>query len=115
MSRRLTEQDVAALFGGVPVVQEGNVLLEANATVAGPRQESYGHPGVVFGRLAQMWQAYLGVPTITAKDVCMMLALLKIAREANQHKHDNLVDLAGYTWCADECLKWEERNPKEWR
>jgi hypothetical protein len=29
----------------------------------------------------------------------MMMILLKVAREKYQHKHDNLVDIAGYAEC----------------
>lgn len=30
------------------------------------------------------------------KDVAMLMALLKIARESNQDKQDNLIDAVGY-------------------
>jgi len=42
-----------------------------------------------------MWSVYLG-RQVSAKDVCLMLAMLKLCREMNAHVHDNLLDAAGY-------------------
>ena len=73
----------------------GDILLQAHALINGERQASYGPPAESFERVAAMWTAYLEY-TVTAKDVCLCLALLKIAREAHAHKLDNLLDAAGY-------------------
>lgn len=40
----------------------------------------------------------------TAKDVAMMLALLKVARIHNGDKMDSFIDLAGYAACAGEIV-----------
>ena len=48
-----------------------------------------------YERTATLWLAFLG-KTITAEDVPLMMILLKVSREANKHKRDNLVDIAGY-------------------
>ena len=40
----------------------------------------------------------------TAKDVAMMLALLKVARIHNGDKMDSFIDLAGYAACAGETV-----------
>jgi hypothetical protein len=73
----------------------GSVLTEALAVINGERQDHYGAPENSFDLIAKLWSAYMGNP-ITPKDVAMLMALFKIAREYNQHKRDNLVDAAGY-------------------
>ena len=80
---------------GPKIASNGEILLEAHALVNGERQSSYGSPAEGFGRVATFWTAYLG-HTVTAKDVCICMALLKLAREANRHKSDNLLDAVGY-------------------
>ena len=79
------------------------LLDTAAKCVVGDREEDYGSPEQNFDRIAAFWNTYLGVATITAKDVAAMLALLKIARIASGHaKSDNWVDLAGYAACGGE-------------
>ena len=73
----------------------GHILQEAHALINGERQSDYGKPLESFRRTAAMWSAYLG-HEVSAKDVTICLALLKLAREAKQHKKDNLLDCAGY-------------------
>jgi hypothetical protein len=72
-----------------------SVLLEAHGLVHGPRQADYGHPRVDFARTAAMWSAILGVYVPVWK-VPLCMAALKISRECQKHKRDNLVDGAGY-------------------
>ncbi|MDL2216973.1 DUF6378 domain-containing protein, partial [Desulfovibrio sp. OttesenSCG-928-M14] len=55
----------------------------------------YGSPAASLMRIAGMWTAYLEQP-IDARDVALLLALMKIAREAHKCKEDNLLDAAGY-------------------
>ena len=77
-------------------------LEKAARCVLKDRQDQYGEPENCFGMIAGMWTAYLGV-FLTAFDVSMMMALLKIARaKANPHHGDSLVDLAGYAACGAE-------------
>lgn len=76
-------------------------LDEALRCVCGDR-EAYGTPEDNFGRIARLWEDYLGHP-ICPHDVAAMMALLKIARIASgQPKADNWVDLAGYAACGAE-------------
>lgn len=72
-----------------------SVLEEAHRLVYGDRQASYGHPADDFGRTAQMWTAIIGHP-VTAKQAALCMCAVKISRECNAPKRDNLVDLAGY-------------------
>jgi len=91
----------------------GQVLLDAHKIINGERQNVYGNPEDSFALIARYWQTYLAVRVdeierersdggctkffeITASDVALMMVLFKIAREANQHKLDNIVDASGY-------------------
>lgn len=75
--------------------ENGAILLEAHNLINGERQGDYGAPANGFNRIAAMWSAYLG-REIKGHDVACMMALLKLAREAHNHKPDNLIDAAGY-------------------
>lgn len=83
-------------------------ILEAAAKcVCGDREQDYGSPENNFQTTANLWIDYLGAKgypvDIDAKDVAVMLALLKIARIASGHaKEDNWIDLAGYAACGGE-------------
>ena len=88
------------IFEGVRPIARGTVLEEAAAIVDGPRQDAYGHPRDNYRRLAQMWGAYLGIDITPGQAVDMMM-LVKMARQANTSKRDNLVDLAGYARVAE--------------
>lgn len=85
--------------------KRGRVLLDAHTVINGERQDVYGAPEDSFKLIAQYWSTYLGSKghalidgrdIINADDVALMMTLLKVAREANQHKRDNIVDAAGY-------------------
>jgi hypothetical protein len=80
------------------------ILQEANEIIYGDREKTYGRPDKNLNCIAAMWNAYLqstGRDYITAHDVCMMMSLLKVARQANAFKRDNLVDACGYLALAD--------------
>jgi len=71
--------------------------------IYGDREKTYGHPAVNLERIAHLWQAYL-VAAIQSKDefefsaenVAWMMVLVKMARQMNKSKRDNLIDAAGY-------------------
>ena len=71
------------------------ILEEAETLINGPRQAHYGEPIDNFGAIAAMWTAYLGY-YISRRDVCNLMALLKIARLRNGPHADSTVDGAGY-------------------
>jgi len=75
--------------------ERGDILYKALDIINGDRQDSYGDPEDSFKTIANFWSVYLK-RYVGPKDVSMMMALLKIAREGNQHKLDNLIDCAGY-------------------
>jgi hypothetical protein len=59
------------------------------------RGTDYGHPLDDFTKTAEMFNAWKGTK-LTADDVAVFMMFVKLSREANKHKRDNLVDLCGY-------------------
>lgn len=103
-----------------------DILRCAEKCVCGQREQDYGTPESNFQLIADLWNDYLGnnlskekkdfenelgivhkklsVPwQISAMDVSMMMALMKIARIRNGGgSGDSFVDLAGYAACGGE-------------
>jgi hypothetical protein len=72
-----------------------HILEEAIKTVY-DRPDTHGEPEDSFDRIAVMWEAYLDT-TVSAADVANLMVLLKVARNAEGHYHeDNYTDIAGY-------------------
>jgi len=71
------------------------ILEEAGTAVHGDRARDYGTVTENFGRIAALWSTVLGVP-VTPAQVGHCMILLKVARDMNSPKRDNLVDIAGY-------------------
>lgn len=88
-----------------------DILHAAEKCVCGQRETDYGTPEDNFKTIAELWEAYLNKACIRgvnvrveAKDVAVMMALLKIARiAAGGGKADSWIDLAGYAACGAEC------------
>ena len=78
-----------------------SILDEAKRITAADRQNDYGHPSDDFARTALMWTGILRGrlregAEIAAGDVPLCMIAVKLARQANRYKRDNLVDIAGY-------------------
>ena len=88
------------------------VLSEAEKCVCGQREQDYGTPEDSFQKIGTFWTAYLNYAVkIDAEDVAAMMALLKIARIAENPQHmDSWVDLAGYAACGGEIAGKEEQE-----
>lgn len=86
-----------------------NILNQAECTV-NHRQEEYGEPSANLDKIAQLWSAYLG-KQVTGLDVAHMMILLKVTRNLN-YKRDNLVDIAGYAYCAELMVEPLEKKVK---
>ena len=71
------------------------ILDEAKEIIYGDREQTYGKPNKNLNLIAGLWGTYLDRP-VSAQDVCMMMVLVKVARQANAYKRDNLVDISGY-------------------
>ena len=72
-----------------------SILEEAKRIVHGDRGENYGHPFEDFSRTAQIWSAILEID-VSPEQVALCMVGLKISREVNRPKRDNIVDGAGY-------------------
>lgn len=81
-----------------------SILTEAEKCVCTDREQQYGSPENNFSLIARLWREYLDTDKpITAHDVAVMMALLKIARIATgTFKADSYVDACGYLACAGE-------------
>jgi hypothetical protein len=78
-----------------------NAIEEANKIIYGDREQTYGHPSVNLVKIAEQWslyiqQKYMADCVLNAEDVCWMMAQLKMVRQMNANKKDNLVDAIGY-------------------
>ena len=86
----------------MPKQDPSNILVEAEEITSGARNRAYGHPKENHENTAAFWTAYMkrkygaDAPTLSGRDVCLMMILLKISRDANKETRDNLVDAAGY-------------------
>jgi hypothetical protein len=85
-------------------------LQEAQRIVHGDRRIDYGHPMDDFARTSLIWQAILGIP-VTPEQVALCMVGVKISREVNKPKRDNLVDMAGYAETLN--MVHEERQRRE--
>lgn len=88
-------------------VRGKSLFADASKKINGERQDTYGAPEDSFERIAVRWNQYLqarnGLKTpIVAKDVTIMMADFKLARECTQRKRDNIVDLVGYLGLHDD-------------
>ncbi len=96
--------------------REPSILVEAEKIVGSDRQLQYGHPSNDFARTADMWTGLfrdkLAKHNIFyPEDVAKAQICLKLSREMNLHKRDNLVDIAGYAKCLE--MIWDKRN-RQW-
>jgi uncharacterized protein DUF6378/uncharacterized protein DUF4406 len=87
-----------AMASGVAYKLQESILVEADKLVNGPRQASYGRPLGDFKRTGRLWGALLKLDRdVTPIEVGLCMAALKLSREVNKHKRDNLVDASGYS------------------
>lgn len=86
-----------------------DILDRVKEIVNGERQGMYGKPERNLSDIANVWNWYLNTRRgsqsngLDAKDVGVMMALLKIVRICSGHyKDDNYVDAIGYLTLANE-------------
>ncbi len=100
----LTDAPAAAVMLAVPAgtaPAAESVLDEAKRITGGERHQDYGHPSDDFARTATLWNGILAAKlrdgaVVTPMDVPLCMIAVKLARQSNRHKRDNLVDIAGY-------------------
>lgn len=93
-------------------VKDETVLAEADRIIHGDRRTSYGGPKESFTRIALVWGSILGHP-VTATQVALCMAGLKLIREANKTQRDNLVDIAGYAGLAAILENWDREGEQQ--
>ena len=117
MGKRIFDAEAFRTLRPVPSIAfsdaNESILEEAHRLVHGDRQAAYSHPSVDYRATGRMWAAILerhlggDFPDIPPRVCCLMMAAVKLSREAGHHKRDNLTDLAGYAECADMCAEDE--------
>ena len=82
------------------IARRREILADAAVCVCTDRNMLYGEPEDSFGRIARLWEGYLGIP-VTENDVVDLLILMKVARNgtAKVRCRDTYVDIAGYAAC----------------
>lgn len=85
-------------------MNRADILATASDYVTRDRAATHGDAEDTFRAIGNLWSAYLDFGTdITATDVALMMALLKIARARNNPGNpDNWIDIAGYAACGGE-------------
>jgi hypothetical protein len=82
-------------------------LSEATRLVGTDREKDYGDKVENHKNIARLWSAYLEV-SITAHDVAILMALLKIARtKLGTVSKDTYIDMSAYSAIAGE-IKFKE-------
>lgn len=102
--RKIKYVDMKDMFRGTEIE---TVLQEAQRLVHGPRGVDYGHPLDDFTRTADLLNAlgfrrkqggnhFPGTFNIRPEDIALIMICVKLSRETNAAKRDNLVDICGY-------------------
>lgn len=92
--------------------EKQDILQEADSLTAGDRGADYGHPlddyaktGMIWGALLHKWSKESAASNhpipVPPELACLMMVGVKLSREVNKHKRDNLVDGCGYLRCVE--------------
>jgi len=93
-----------------------SILEQAAEIITKDRAQTHGEDAEnSFGKIADMWSAYLEHP-VSREDVCAMMVLLKVARFSNNPAHlDGPIDICGYAAIAGELATNAEPPEKQFR
>ena len=80
---------------------------EAAALIGGDRRRDYGPPEQDYGRAAALWSAATG-RSMTATEGVLFMMCVKISRQMNSPKRDNIVDLHGYAEILADMMEGED-------
>lgn len=94
-----------------------SILEEAMKVTGQERPKDYVNPFDDFTCTGRIWAAMIKVRfgvelDLTPEFVGLMMAAMKVSREAGREKHDNLVDIAGYAECVGK-IKEERKLRKQ--
>lgn len=84
-----------------PLPAPETIEAEARRIISGVRDGMYGPPESNFQRIGLAWGSILEGEAIPAEKVALMMAALKLVREAYKPQRDNRVDAIGYVLCLD--------------
>lgn len=79
-----------------PTPHAAATFAKALRLIGGDRRADYGGYAAEAQHMAAMWNAILNSEVVQPRHVPLMMAALKLRREAVKHKADNLVDMCGY-------------------
>jgi hypothetical protein len=82
-----------------------SILIEADEIVNGCRAADYGDAVESFQRIAALVSILANRP-FTPLECCLVLKAVKLVRESNKHKRDNLVDESGYAEIENRIRTW---------
>jgi hypothetical protein len=110
-----SEEEARQMYRGVPFFSApeprepykphtDNILQQAEKLIYGDRQKAYGSVSTNFTNIAKGWAVILG-SEVSAEQVGLCMAWLKIARQVNKPNIDNLIDAAGYIGCVEKVQK----------
>lgn len=86
------------------------ILNTAITLISEDRNHVHGDYAVNHANIASLWSAYKNIE-ITAKDVALMMALLKIARtKTGEFNQDDFIDACGYLGIAGDLASYKERS-----
>jgi len=80
---------------GVKKGHQRSIPLEAHNLIYGERAKQYGSAERNFQAACDIFEILTGIK-LQADEGMLYLLCLKLARESEHHKRDNLVDVAGY-------------------
>ena len=78
----------------------GALLTDARTLLTETRQAEYGNPRPNYICAARIATEMTGIG-LTERDIYLVMAAVKLARNAGQHKRDNLLDAVAYLAMAD--------------
>lgn len=96
------------------VTKSESILLEAERLTNQDRRATYGHPLDDYMRTAALFNAAFAhklKEPLSPEDLMLTMILVKVSRQVNAAKRDNLVDIAGYANCIN--LAHDERDRRE--
>lgn len=76
-------------------VYEHDSILSKAQDIIKERGTQLGNPGQLYKQIAEIWST-IAEKNITPEKVILMMISLKICRQLQSHKLDNIVDIAGY-------------------
>lgn len=90
-------------------VGDETVVEEAQRLVYGPRADDYGDALEEAEKVAAGWSILIGAP-VSPEMYPRCMAWLKLVRQTNRAKRDNLVDQAGYAAVEEKIQRCRERR-----